>query len=228
MTGKSLLFLHIFVAVTTQILWGSSEALATSIKATAVGSPNPSPILPNPDAGIVTLQNGDFQIRWNGRLDNPIGDGADETTNWVFDFSNDSNLEAFPFSQPLSSALLTLTLMPKNAGVITDSIGIFTNQPRIRIPELTDIPAVGTTDTISIELLDFEAFTSEQFTNLLTPENYTIPWFYAEDSLVSFAELELTAKSVPEPHSLLGLFISGAVAIAPLMKVKKSIDQASS
>jgi hypothetical protein len=137
----------------------------------------------------------------------PTGDGNDEYTIWLFDFSNDSNLAAFLVSDSLAEASLTLRLSPQNALVTDDVTGI----PEVYNSTNFDIPSVGSTGTITIDLLDF-GLSSEQLldtlngsdsNNLGIPNSaHLIPWFYGEDSIVSFAELKLTAsqsESVPEP-----------------------------
>ncbi|NES71167.1 MAG: PEP-CTERM sorting domain-containing protein, partial [Okeania sp. SIO2D1] len=205
-----------FAILTTLTFWVPKEALAISIKATATGSSNPTPVV----GGY--LQNGDFLILQNSVIPSlPTGDGIDETTNWLFDFSNDSNLTLFPVSSPLDSALLTLTLSPSNSLITTDTTGV-PGVKSIQIPSIPGIPAVGTTGTVSIELLDF-GFTSTDIINSLDPVTNTIPWLYQDDAIISFAELELTVESVesvPEPTSILGLLVTGAIA-AGIVREKK-------
>ncbi|NEO52806.1 MAG: PEP-CTERM sorting domain-containing protein [Okeania sp. SIO3B5] len=196
-----------FLAIlTTLTLWVPKEAVAISIKATATGSSNPTPIVGG------DLQNGDFLIR-NSIPGQPTGDGDDERTDWLFDFSSDSNLEFFPTSSPLESALLTLTISPGITAFTTDFTGISLTQ-FVNISDIPGIPEVGTTGTVSIDLLDF-GFTSEDIINSLDPVTDTIRWLYFDDAVVSYAELELKAEteSVPEPTSTLGMFGLGAMAL---------------
>ncbi len=215
MRRKNHLSLPFFAILTTLTFWVPKEALAISIKATATGSPNPTPIVGG------DLQNGDFLIQHNRVPPSlPTGDGSDEVTRWLFDFSSDSNLAFFPISSPLNSALLTLTLFPANGLLTTDATGVFGGKV-IRIPEIPGIPAVGTTGTVSIELLDF-GFTSTDIINSFDPVTNTIPWVYADDAVVSYAELELTVEveSSPEPTNILGLLVTGAIA-AGIIRGKK-------
>ena len=209
MLRKNHLSLPFFAILTTLTFWVPTEALAISIKATATGSSNPTPIFGG------NLQNGDFLILQNPIVQRyPTGDGADERTNWLFDFSSDSNLALFPTSSPLDSALLTLTLSPAHSGVTTDATGVPDGE-YTRMSNVLGIPAEKTTGTVSIELLDF-GFTSAGIINSLDPVTNTIPWFYQDDAVVSYAELKLTVEqeteSVPEPTSTIGIASLAAIA----------------
>ncbi|MGD1804339.1 hypothetical protein ACP6PL_02700 [Dapis sp. BLCC M126] len=141
----------------------------------------------------------------------PTGDRLDERTEWLFDFSSDSNLALFPTYSPLDSAILTLTLSPVNS-LTTDTTGV-PGLKSILIRDLPDIPAVGTTGKVSINLLDF-GFTSTDIINSLDPVTNTISWSYQDDAVISFAELELTVEveSTSEPTSILGLLVTGTIA----------------
>ncbi len=214
MRRKNYLSLPFFAILTTLTFWVPKEALAISIKATATGSSNPTPIVGG------DLQNGDFLILQNPTVPSlPTGNGLDETTKWLFDFSSNSNLALFPTSSPLDSALLTLTLSPVNS-LTTDTTGV-PGLKSILIRDLPDIPAVGTTGTVSINLLDF-GFTSTDIINSLDPVTNTISWSYQDDAVISFAELELTVEveSTTEPTSILGLLITGTIA-ASIVRGKK-------
>ncbi len=211
--------LPFFAILTTLTLWVPKEALAISIKATATGSSNPTPIVGG------DLQNGDFLILQNLAIPSlPTGDGVDEVTRWSFDFSSNSNLEFFPVSSPLDSALLTLTISPSNANITTDLTGVLGGK-FIRLPDIPGIPAQGTTGTVSIELLDF-GFTSTDIINSLDPVTNTIPWLYADYAVISFAELELTVEqeteSVPEPTSTLGMVGLAAIALFGYQRQRRS------
>lgn len=215
MLRKKYLSLPFFAILTTLTFWVPKEALAISIKATATGSPNPTPVAEG------NLQNGDFLIlrpTHPNFINEPVGDGRNESTSWLFDFSSDSNLALFPTSRPLDSALLTLTLSPGEYYVITDTTG-YTGGTLIDISSIPGIPAVGTTGTVSIDLLDF-GFTSADIINSFDFVTNTIPWYYQDDSVISSAELELTAESVPEPTNILGLLVTGAIG-AGILKGKK-------
>ncbi|MEM1167650.1 MAG: PEP-CTERM sorting domain-containing protein [Cyanobacteria bacterium P01_H01_bin.35] len=215
MVRKNHLSLPFFAILTTLTFCVPKEALAISIKATATGSPSLTPV------SARNLQNGDFLILGNQNVPRfPTGDGHSERTEWLFDFSSDNNLRLFPGSSPLDSALLTLTLSPGDSLVTTDITGVSSGK-FIRIPSIPGIPRVGAIGTVSIDLLDF-GFTSEDIINSFDPVTNTIPWFYADDALISSAELELTVKeseteSVPEPSSILGLFALGSLGVRSLL-----------
>ena len=208
------------------LLSTAGEALAVSITATATDSDEFQP-------GFSTsLIDGDFTIQGNG-LNPPaqfLGDGVDDTTLWSFDFTNDPNLPLFPTNGILKEALLTLELSPRSGLLPTDSTGIF-GVKSIKIPEIPGIPMVGQTGTVTIDLLDF-GFTSEQILTTLkgsgpvtrgAPNNpNSIPWFYSDDSIVSYAELKLHAEPTPEPSTLIGL---GTLALAggTLLRRKRKV-----
>ena len=212
MVRKNYLSLPLAAILTTLSLLAPKEALAISIKATATGSPNPTPIVGG------NLQNGDFLILQNQFVPSlPTGDGVDETTNWLFDFSSDSNLALFPVSSMLDSAILTLTISPPGYDAFhTDVTGVLGGK-FVFIPNIPDIPTLGSTGTVSIDLLDF-GFTSEDIMNSFDSVTNTIPWFYEDDAVISSAELELTveAKSVPEPTSIVAFLVAGAIAAGTL------------
>ncbi|NEQ37194.1 MAG: hypothetical protein F6K40_13340 [Okeania sp. SIO3I5] len=160
MLRKNYLSLPFFAILTTMTFLVPKEALAISRKATATGSPTLTPVFGR------NLENGDFlilQSRVSSRF--TTGDGHSERTKWLFDFSGDSNLRLFPTSSPLDSVLLTLTLSPGDSLVTTDITGV-TGEKFIRQRNIPGIPAVRTTGTVSIDLLDF-GFTSEDIISSL-------------------------------------------------------------
>ena len=194
----------------------TGEALAVPITATATGSLTPPRVFSS------SLINGDFTIRGNG-LNPPaqlLGDGVNDTTLWSFDFTSDPNLPLFPMNGTLKEALLTLELSPRSGLLPTDSTGISYVVRQVKIPNIPGIPGIGQTGRVTIDLLEF-GFTTEEILGTLngsepnrvgfpnTPN--TIPWFYQDDSIVSYAELKLHAVPTPEPSTLLGL---GTLALA--------------
>ena len=177
---------------------------AAVISATAQGSLTP-PTTSFPDP----LTNGDFSIAPNpGATDKPVGDGGDEETTWTLDFTTDPGFSDFSTSDPLTSALLTLTLSTC-CDVATDRLKI-SGLPAFETDLFTGLPP-ETTQTIDLNLLDF--YSSNQILDALSPTG-TLAFKYEDDALVSFAQLELrnnSAQSVPEPFSPLS-----AIAIAVL------------
>ncbi|MDL2121574.1 MAG: hypothetical protein LWX51_00515 [Deltaproteobacteria bacterium] len=162
------------------------------ITATAKGSQTPEVKDPSCDPMVI---NGDFIITPDGfdpghRL--PLGDGVNEGTSWSFDFKTDPEFQCFPTSLPLASALLTLELTPKGSGISTDAFKInLIGFPPIITPVIQELP-IGVTSTIQIELTNF--YRNRALPDLLkATHGDSIPAFYADDAIVSFAELTLTS-----------------------------------
>ena len=196
----------------------SQTASAASITAVASGSENPNRITGT------SLQNGDFTITANNG--NPattrLGDGVDETTRWNFDFSGNTNLNSFLSDGNLKSALLSLTLSPRSGLITTDSTGI-AGVGSVRIPSIPGIPSRGDIGTVTFDLLDY-GFDASGILNALTSGTAnSIAWVYQDDAIISNAQLTLESESVPEPTSMLGLFVLGAVGIGSL-KRKQSLN----
>jgi hypothetical protein len=190
-------------AIATLLLSGlvmPGKVNAATITATVTGSPTPATET-FPD----TVTNGDFLITGNGVITPLIGDAADESTTWTFDFTKDPNFSSFSTLEPLTSALLTLTLTP-SVGVITDSF-LFGNLYPDIVGPIHSLPP-DQTSTFTINVLDY--FSSNKILAVLTSNQLgKIPMAYQEDAIVSFAKLELSngasSASVPEPNSGLGI-----------------------
>jgi len=180
-------------------------ALGLTITDTATGSLTPS-VAPF-DQNVL---NGDFLILSNlgcvPQVACPTGDGSDETTVWTFDFTADPDFPSFPPGGPLVSAALTLTLTPKNGLITTDLVRI-EGLANIITPVIQGLP-VDVTSTISLELLDF--YSSGDILGILGANAGQLPMVYGDDSIVSFARMDL---SVPEP-SILFVLASGLAGAA--------------
>lgn len=176
--------------------------MTITISATASGSLTP------PTAVGESVVNGDFLILRN-RLapDRTTGDGSDEETSWTFYFNEHPDFSLFSPSQPLTSALLTLTLTPKDEqpggvrGVTTDGFWIDSLGYAGAPDEFQSLPLDEPT-TITVELLDrVPSYTSAAILGIL----FSIDGFlggrismhYQDDAIVSFAQLDLTQESVP-------------------------------
>ncbi|MEO0967449.1 MAG: PEP-CTERM sorting domain-containing protein [Cyanobacteria bacterium J06639_18] len=195
----------------------SQTASAASITAVASGSESPDRVRGT------SLQNGDFTLTANnGTSTTNLGDGVDETTRWNFDFSGNTNLNSFLSDGNLKSALLSLTLSPRSGLITTDSTGI-PGVGSVRIPSIPGIPSRGDIGTVTFDLLDY-GFDASGILNALTSGTAnSIAWVYQDDAIISNAQLTLESESVPEPTSMLGLFILGAVGIGSL-KRKQSLN----
>ena len=163
------------------------------ISAVAQGSLNP-PQIPNAtlEGSIV---NGDFLIKRTGGTDTTQGNGRDEATTWVFDLTSDPKWGSFSTSEPLSSARLILTLKTGSSLVVQDIIRI-EGLADINTPQIQTLPN-NTTATVEVELLDF--YSSTEILNALTSGiEGRIPMYYADDAIISFAELRLVSSTSPD------------------------------
>ncbi len=155
-----------------------------TITATASGSLTP-PTAPSTD----TVKNGDFLIGANPPA--PLtGDGIDEETTWTFDFTGDPSFPFFSSSLPLTSALLTLTLTPRDV-LITTNVVLIEGLAQISTPVIQSLP-VGRTSTIHLQLLDF--YSSAAILRVITGNASKIPMRYGNDAIISSAKLELTQQ----------------------------------
>jgi hypothetical protein len=158
------------------------------ITATASGSlVPPTGTYPDP------VTNGDFTITGNpGAV--AIGEGVDEETRWVFDFTADPAYAFFSSALGLTSAVLQLTLTPRDTLITTDLV-------RIDAPGFSAITGpiqvlpVNVTSTIQIDLLAQPSYEASAIAAALTSGSGKIPMVYGDDSIVSAAKLELTQRT---------------------------------
>ena len=164
--------------VATVIIAG--HAYAGVLTATATGSPTP------PTSNSQSVTNGDFLITQNTSV--PIvGDGLDERTSWVFDFTTDPGFSTFLTTAPLRAARLILTLTPKRSDRSSDVV-LIEGLPSIGTPLIRTLP-IGITTTIQLELLDF--YTASDILEAFTAANGRLAMRYGDDAIVSFAQLAL-------------------------------------
>jgi len=160
--------------------------MSLTITATTNGSLTP-PTATFPSS----VTNGDFVIAGNA-IATFVGDGVDETTSWKFNFAGDPNFPSFSTALPLISALLTLTLTPKNPLITTDFVRI-EGLPNIITPAIQGLP-VGVTSTINLQLLGLSGYTSNDILGVFAANAGQVPMIYGDDSIVSSAKLELTQQ----------------------------------
>ncbi len=169
---------HPFQQRDLQLYARAADSLITAI---AQGSPTPSTTrYPN------TVTNGDFLIQGNS-IATLIGDGADESTTWTFDFTTDPDFTSLTHSTLLASAQLTLTLEPTNGLITTDGITI--QGLGSIVQPIRELP-VGEASTITIDLLDY--FSPDTVVQAIQRNAGRLSTTYQDDAVISFAQLELS------------------------------------
>ncbi len=164
----------------------------------------------DPGPGPGGMINGDFQILSLGNPSDPAGDGLDEQTTWVLDFTDNPNFSRITAGLPLTSAVLTLRLTAADAGIADDLIQIDGLGP-IAVAAIQGLTP-GATATIQLELLDY--YSSERILAVLDAGVFgEIPLTYTDDAIISFARLDMIP--VPEPTTAT-LLAAGLLLIAPL------------
>ncbi len=176
-----------------------------SITATTIAQPPDK--MPGSNQKVV---NGDFTITHSifdsGHVQ-PLGDGNNEFTTWQFDFSKNANFTSFNLAAPLTQAVFTLTLTKLGDITNNDGIGPY-NFPSTSSPWPVEInnQSYGVTDTVTFDLLKY--FTSNELLGAISlsgPDFGEMPFFYADDAIISFSQLTLVNDDagVPEPSELI-------------------------
>lgn len=172
---RSAMAVLLFTAMSALIAFPSyAQTLTRSVQGSAS---------PNEVAGDHRITNGDFTIIENPNAgDHVTGNGRDENTFWIFDFSADTSTIKTFVPDDLLSAKVTLGLAVKTGALDSDGIRI-TGQDVILIPGLTDF----TTVTVEVDLLNTPTRSGGQYTRadvlnaILQPQSDT-SWGVSADT----------------------------------------------
>jgi hypothetical protein len=175
------------------------------------------------------LQNGSFFIAANPAAGpgTVTGDGVDETTSWSFDFTSHPDYAAFMATGGLVEARLRLTLNTQffinGVGPITDLVrpalptggGVF---PAWNLPSfINGVAGTFTSGTITQSLVVGVGMSGADLFNWLSTNNGLFPMVYADDAIVTAADLTLVSLPVPEPAPA-GLLAAGLTVLAVLAR----------
>lgn len=140
-----------------------------------------------------TVSNGVFRISGNAE-GLPVGDGINETTTWTFecwklDLDGDPDLLSSLATLEVTSAWLTLTLVPgRGADFPADTVRVKGLTP-IHMEKVGELPT-GVASTVRLQLRD--DYSSQQILGAFAKGQ--IPMVYEDDATICFAELDLTLE----------------------------------
>lgn len=219
------------------VLGNTDKALAVTISSTVTGSSNPTPVIDS------TFENGGFTLTANPG--NPtvtsLGDGRDENTWWVFDYSNDPNLQSFrnavTAGNAITSALLSVTLQPggfndnfsgAGGGVAISTLASngLVNVNRSLQTFTIDLLGANYNNSTSTRIFnELDASTASNRNVSLAPDagQNQILFGYQDDAIISNARLDLTTEEVPEPMTILGTLT--AVGFGTVLRRKRQQSQ---
>jgi hypothetical protein len=197
------------------MLAASLPAQAATITASAFAA---QPIPSAPVDASLKLVNGDFTILANpgAGAGHVTGDGVDETTRWTFDFSSHPEYAAALADGHIVEARLSFRLATQffvaGSGPWTDiafaTDGTSSIFPGWNIPSfLSGTPGTWEMGSISTDLIANVGVNGTELFNFMASRGGQLPFQYADDAVVGFAQLTLVTAPVPEPAAwmMLGL-----------------------
>lgn len=204
------------------VLAAALPARAVTLTASALSAePIPSVTV---DATL-DLANGDFRILANPAAGpgHVTGDGIDETTRWTFDFAADPDYAAALADGHVVSARLTMRLSTQffvgGVGPWTDiafpTDGTASVFPGFEIPNfMTGTPGTWAVGSVTTDLVADVGMSGADLFDFMAGRGGLLPFQYADDAVVGFAQLELVTAPVPEPARWLLL----AGGLLPLLR----------
>jgi hypothetical protein len=210
------------LAATTLVALPAQAVVITASASSASAQPATVP-------STQPLQNGSFFIAANPAAGpgTVTGDGVDETTSWSFDFTSHPDYAAFMATGGLVEARLRLTLNTQffitGVGPITDLVrpalptggGVF---PAWTLPSfINGVAGTYSSGTITQSLVVGVGMSGADLFNWLSTNNGLFPMVYADDAIVTAADLTLVSLPVPEPAPA-GLLAAGLAVLAVLAR----------
>jgi|GEM_PF-5405181 len=173
--------------------WTATGGFAAIITDTLTGAV-PTFTVPAP----ATLTTGDL-VYAKGSLggNDTVGEGIDDEVRMGFDFTGQADLAILQAASVLTSATLTLTLIPQDGFVSTDTVQL-NNLAPINSP-LIQALAVGVPATVVIDLLLY--YTSAEIVGRLNAQGGLVGALFQDDSFLTEATLTISgpdALVVPE------------------------------
>jgi hypothetical protein len=197
------------------LIWPSAvHADQVTIVASVSGTPYPdNPTGTYPDVVV----NGDFSIFRladpNSPEDFAIGDGRDEHDSFLMDFTRDPNFLLVDCSQPFTAIQLTIDILGPSFSA--------TDRVDIRNFGQDEAPTPGSYGRNVFDLMNYSTQYREPTIREALCNGYTSPdprfpnagrgqlsMSYADDAVISFAEMRITGQTVPEPSALLLLLLA--------------------
>ena len=219
--------LVISVALAVMLFPLSTMATPVAIRSLATGSKTPEQA---PQGS--TLINGDFIIQNWGNNTGPVGDGVDDVTTWVFDFSTDPNYTEFanwmqagkPFRVTMGMKLIPGNVLISTDFVQVDGLGQIGGCVECIPVTVSPNPghqdgfgglAVGEEGTAGFVLTDY--YSQEDFAEYFLNNFGRVVVQSADDAIIFQSGMQVSA--VPEPSTFMlmggGLFSLFGVTAVP-------------